>query len=188
MYKYKYQQLGFNLTELMVAMALSLILILGISTVFASLKTTATYSQQLESTQEVLRFTSSIFSRVIHRANDINTTQHIDINGNSYDQLDLTFNLDNLDTGESYTSCLNNEMSSQYYESYRLIGNELYCTDYVTTTLDETIDPFTAIGTNIDALSFTQSNQLVTISITPSGETNAINMIFAQRQAILGLN
>jgi prepilin-type N-terminal cleavage/methylation domain-containing protein len=188
MYKCKYQQSGFNLTELIIAMALSLILILGITTVFASLKKTATYSQQLESTQEVLRFTSSIFSHGIHRANDIIITQYIDTDGNSHDQLNLTFDLGNLDTGESYTSCLNNEMSNLYYESYRLIENELHCTDYITVTLDETVDPFTAIGTNIDALSFAQNNNLLTVSITPSGETNFIDMIFAQRQAILGLN
>lgn len=169
-------QSGFSLIELMIAMALSLLLILGIATIFSSLKNTSAYSQQLENTQEVLRFTNSIFSRAVHRANDMESTD-----GNT---LTLTFNLDNLDTGESFSNCLGDSMTSQYKESYSLVGNELSCEVYTTSP---TGSP-TAIGTNIDALGFSISNNLLTVTITPDNETNSVQMMFAQRQAILGLN
>ncbi|MEG3754934.1 PilW family protein [Psychromonas arctica] len=185
---YKIKQTGFSLTELMIAMALSLLIILGIATVFSSLKETSTYSQQLENTQEVLRFSNSIFSRAIHRADEMDDKSYTGSDGNTYKQLDLTFNLDNLDTGETYTSCLGNGMSSQYYESYRLADGELMCAEYTTAGLDDASKTFTAIGTNIDALSFAISDNLLTVSITPADETDSIQMMFAQRQAILGLN
>jgi len=188
MYKSQVQQSWFSLTELMVAMALSLILILGITTLFSSLKSTSIYSQQLENTQEVLRFTSSIFSHAVHRADQMEDTPYTGSDGNTYKQLDLTFDLDTLDSGETYTSCLGNEMNSKYYESYRLIDNTLRCAEYSTTVFDETINPYTTIGINIDSLDFTKNSNLLTVTITPANETNSVQMMFAQRQAILGLN
>lgn len=171
-------QSGFSLIELMIAMALSLLLILGIATIFSSLKNTSTYSQQLENTQEVLRFTNSIFSRAVHRADDMEIT-----NGGM--TLILTFSLDNLDTGESFSNCLGDSMISQYKESYSLVGNELLSCEVYTTSPTGTP---TAIGTNIDALGFSINNNLLTVTITPDNETNSVQMMFAQRQAILGLN
>ncbi|MGJ8581411.1 MAG: PilW family protein [Psychromonas sp.] len=182
------KQTGFSLTELMIAMALSLLIVLGIATVFSSLKGTSAYSQQLENTQEVLRFSNSIFSRAIHRADDMDDKSYTGSDGNTYKQLDLTFNLDNLDTGESYTSCLGNAMSSQYYESYRLTDNQLTCAEYTTDGLDDASKVFTAIGTNIDTLTFAITDNLLTVTITPTDETDSVQMMFAQRQAIFGLN
>lgn len=181
-------QSGFSLIELMIAMTLSLLLILGIATIFSSLKNTSAYSQQLENTQEVLRFTNSIFSRAVHRADEMDDKSYTGSDGNTYKQLDLTFNLDNLDAGETYTSCLGNAMSSQYYESYRLTDGQLMCAEYTTVSLDDTSKSFTGIGTNIDTLSFATTDNLLTVTITPADETNSVQMMFAQRQAILGLN
>lgn len=188
MYKSQVKQSGFNLTELMVAMAMSLLLILGITTVFVSLKSTSTYSKQLENTQEVLRFTNSIFSRAIHHADEMEDKSYIGSDGNTYKQLNLTFKLANLDTGEIYTSCLGSNMNSQYYESYRLTDNDLYCAEYTDEALTDAAKAYTAIGTNIDALSFSKTDNLLTVSITPANEDNAIDMMFAQRQVILGIN
>ncbi|RBW44079.1 hypothetical protein DS885_12255 [Psychromonas sp. B3M02] len=185
---YKMKQTGFSLTELMIAMALSLLIVLGIATVFSSLKETSTYSQQLENTQEVLRFSNSIFARAIHRADEMDDKSYTGSDGNTYKQLDLTFNLDNLDTGETYTSCLGNDMSSQYYESYRLTDGELMCAEYTTDGLDDASKVFTAIGTNIDTLTFAITDNLLTVTITPTDETDSVQMMFAQRQAIFGLN
>ncbi|WP_025566046.1 prepilin-type N-terminal cleavage/methylation domain-containing protein [Psychromonas sp. SP041] len=181
-------QSGFSLVELMIAMSLSLLLILGIATVFSSLKNTSSYSQQLENTQEVLRFTNSIFSRAVHRADEMDNNSYTGSDGGTYQQLDLTFNLDNLDTSESYSSCLGNPMASQYYESYRLTDNELLCAEYTTAGLDDSSKTFTAIGTNIDSLNFSITDDLLTVTITPTDETDSIQMMFAQRQVILGLN
>ena len=181
-------QSGFSLVELMIAMSLSLLLILGIATVFSSLKNTSTYSKQLENTQEVLRFTNSIFSRAVHRADEMDAKSYTGSDGGTYKQLDLTFNLDNLDTSESYSSCLGNLMTSQYYESYRLTDSEILCAEYTTAGLDDSSKTFTAIGTNIDTLDFLIADNLLTVTITPTDETNSVQMMFAQRQAILGLN
>ena len=184
-------QSGFSLIELMIAMTLSLLLILGIATIFSSLKNTSAYSQQLENTQEVLRFTNSIFSRAVHRADEMDDKSYTGSDGNTYDQLDLTFNLDNLDssdTNDTYTSCLGNEMSSQYYESYRLSDGQLMCAEYTTVGLDDSSKIFTAIGTNIETLTFATTDNLLTITIIPADETNSVQMMFALRQAILGLN
>lgn len=181
-------QSGFSLVELMIAMTLSLLLVLGIATIFSSLRNTLSYSKQLENTQEVLRFTNSIFSRAIHRADDMDDKSYTGSDGSTYKQLDLTFNLANLDTGESYSSCLGNAMSSQYYESYRLTDNDILCAEYTTVGLDDSSKTFTAIGTNIDTLSFAITDNLLTVTIIPSDETDSIQMMFAQRQAILGLN
>ena len=178
-------QSGFSLIELMIAMTLSLLLILGISTIFSSLKNTSAYSQQLENTQEVLRFTNSIFSRAVHRADEMDDKSYTGSDGNTYKQLDLTFNLD---AGETYTSCLGNGMSSQYYESYRLSDGQLMCAEYTTVGLDDASKSFTAIGTNIETLTFATTDNLLTITIIPADETNSVQMMFALRQAILGLN
>ena len=195
MKKQRNTQSGFSLIELMIAMSLSLLLILGIATVFSSLKNTSSYSKQLENTQEVLRFTNSTFSRAVHRADEMDAKSYTGSDGGTYQQLDLTFNLDNLDTSESYTSCLGNPMTSQYYESYRLTDNELLCAEYTTAGLDDSSKTFTAIGTNIDDLNFSITDNLLTVTITPSIMSNieligsdTIDMMFAQRQAILGLN
>ena len=198
MKKQRNTQSGFSLIELMIAMSLSLLLILGIATVFSSLKNTSSYSQQLENTQEVLRFTNSTFSRAVHRADEMDVKSYTGSDGGTYQQLDLTFNLDNLDssdTNDTYTSCLGNPMTSQYYESYRLTDNELLCAEYTTAGLDDSSKIFTAIGTNIDDLNFSITENLLTVTITPSIMSNmesigsdTIDMMFAQRQAILGLN
>lgn len=177
-------QSGFSLIELMIAMALSLLLILGIATIFSSLKNTSAYSQQLENTQEVLRFTNSIFSRAVHRADDIS--------GGS--TLTLTFNLDNLDINEKFIDCRGEEkeLNEKYTETYSLENNELICTTKIDST---SVEAISAIGVNIEALSFSINGELLTVTITPSIITNTvlstndqIKMMFALRQNILGLS
>lgn len=177
-------QSGFSLIELMIAMSLSLLLILGIATVFSSLKNTSSYSQQLENTQEVLRFTNSTFSRAVHRADEMS--------GGS--TLTLTFNLDNLDTDEKFIDCRGEEkgLNEKYTETYSLENNELICTTKIDST---SVEVFSAIGSNIEALSFLIDGELLTVTITPSIITNTVSstndeikMMFALRQKILGLS
>lgn len=182
------QQSGFSMTELMISMLLALVLILGISTVFISIKSTASNSSQLKNTQQVLRFVNSILKRAVHRADGINV---------SVDNTTLTmrYDLDNLANGETYTSCLGAAYNSIFYETYILDGNQLKCAQYtdaedvdLSGTVEDDEKTFTAIGTNIDALSFAKNNDLVTVTITAADETNPVSMMFAQRQAILELN
>ena len=184
MKKQRNTQSGFSLIELMIAMSLSLLLILGIATVFSSLKNTSSYSQQLENTQEVLRFTNSIFSRAVHRADEMS--------GGS--TLTLTFNLVNLDTDEKFIDCRGEEkgLNEKYTETYSLENDELICTTKIDST---SVEAFSAIGSNIEALSFSILGERLKVTITPSIMSNmesigsdTIDMMFAQRQAIFGLN
>lgn len=182
------QQSGFSIVELMIAMVLALVLILGVSTVFVSIKSTASYSSQMKNTQQVLRFINSILKRAVHRADGVNV---------SVDNTTLTvrYDLDNLANGETYTSCLGAAYNSAFYETYLLDGNQLKCAQYTDAadvdssgTVEDDEKTFTAIGTNIDALSFSKNNDLLTVTITAADETNSVSMMFAQRQAILDLN
>jgi prepilin-type N-terminal cleavage/methylation domain-containing protein len=182
------QQSGFSLVELMIAMVLALVLILGVSTVFVSIKSTASNSSQLKNTQQVLRFVNSILKRAVHRADAM------DVSGDS-SALILGYDLDNLANGETYTSCLGTAYNSAFYETYLLDGTQLKCAQYTDAadvdssgTVEDDEKTFTPIGTNIDALSFAKNNDLLTVTITAADETNPVSMMFAQRQAILDLN
>ena len=182
------RQSGFSLIELLISMTLSLVLILGVSSVFSSLKGTAKDSIQLENTQEVLRFANFVFRRAIHRADSVEADTYTSSDGaTSYSRLILRFDLANLDDSETYSGCTGGSYSSTFYETYRLNGNQLECVEYSDSTLAESAKSFTAIGTNIDALIFSKSNDLLTVSVTAEDEKNSVAMLFAQRQTILSL-
>lgn len=63
----KYQS-GFTLIELMIAMVIGLFLIGGIITVFVGNQTTANVKQQLDETQESIRFSAYTISRLVRNA------------------------------------------------------------------------------------------------------------------------
>ncbi len=54
---------GFSLVEVMVALAISTALVLGVFGVYSSISTTILTSKSLETTQEVVRFSVQVFSR-----------------------------------------------------------------------------------------------------------------------------
>ena len=193
MNNYNTRQSGFSLIELLIAMTLSLVLILGISSVFISLKGTAKDSMQLDKTQEVLRFTNSVFRQAIHRANSVTPGTYSSSDGTSHPKLDLTFDLK---TDETYTDCLGeSHTASTVKETYRLNNNnkQLECAEYKDAEVldsngqvDESKKPFESIGTGIDKLEFL-GNKLLTVKVTAEGETNSVSMMFAARQMILDL-
>lgn len=177
---------GFTLIELMIAVVLSMLLVLGISGVFVSLKQTATDSEILENTQEVLRFTGSVLRRAVSNANAITVGTYTDSLGTIQDTLTLTYNMNSI---TSYTGCQGTTYTSAFFETYVLDGSELYCVEHATSTVPTLINTIgTALITNINALTLTfNSSNLVTADVTPVDQTAAITMMFASRQTVLSI-
>ena len=59
---------GFTLVELMIAVAISGFVVLGVVSTYSSIHSTVQASRQLENAQEVIRYSSHVFSRSLKQA------------------------------------------------------------------------------------------------------------------------
>ena len=60
---------GFTLVELMIALAISGFLLLGVVGTYSSIHGTVTASKELENSQEVIRYSARVFSRSLKQTN-----------------------------------------------------------------------------------------------------------------------
>ena len=162
MYKIKIQK-GYSLVELMIALLVGCILIMGVSLAYSSIKGLILSSKNLENAQEVLRFTSDTFTRslkqtqggVVIAANQITIPQ----------------------TANS-VACNGTRPIADYNEIYSLNGNNLQC---------DIGDGAQTILTGVENIAFTLNNRLASITVTPQAQQGEPDGIGAARAMTINI-
>lgn len=139
------KQLGFTLVELMVALAASMFLLGGVSLAYSSIKSSTNTAKDVESVLEVIHFSSTVFTRSFKQT----TTQPI------YQNEVLT-----VQQNANTQACTGAVMSAAYTELYSHEGDALFC---------DVGDGKVKILKGINAISYTFDNNLVSVSVEPSG-------------------
>jgi len=108
------QSKGFTLVELMVAMAIGMFLILGIIGTYSSISASSQASKELENAQEVIRYSSNVFSRSLKQ-----TTEPLTLTNR---------NQTIVVTQQANTrSCLGSIIAVDYVETFTFTQPELSC-------------------------------------------------------------
>lgn len=145
------QQKGYTLIEIMIALTIGSFLIVGVSTVYSSINSVSQTSKNLESAQEILRYSSQIFHRSIKQTTSVPII--VDVN-----QLTVT-------QSAGAIACdgvvPNIAPAATYTEVYNLNGVRLEC--------DVNNTGYQTLLTGIKNISYTLNNNLVEITITPQG-------------------
>ncbi|MDP2560265.1 PilW family protein [Psychrobium sp. 1_MG-2023] len=134
---------GFTLVELLIAMFLSTLIVTGLSMSYVTVKSMVSISKNLENAQEVLRFSSQIYSTSLKQTSLIPTV--------GPDSIVVSQEANS-------TACDGLVKAVAYTETFTLDGNNLTC--------DLGAGPITIL-TGIDAIAFAINGRLVTITVTP---------------------
>ena len=154
---------GFTLVELMIALAISGFLLLGIIGTYASIHGTIQASQELENSQEVIRYSAQVFSRSLKQVVDADDIA--DPAGGSILTVTLPF---------SATSCLGEVPllggALEYSEVYTFSDSSLTCS--VNGVL-----PAVTLLKGIESMTFDlhEDRQLVTVKVYPNHLKNNKN-------------
>ncbi|AZQ11957.1 PilW family protein [Shewanella khirikhana] len=140
---------GMTLTELMVAMVLGLLISLAVINLYTPLKATVAESKRLESASESLRLVTLHLGRSIRHADAITAITQT--------QLGLEIKVG---PGQETQSCLDNQMTADFSETYRFEAPNLYCDDGSGEQL---------LMSQIIDLRFSRSGALVSVTLSPSG-------------------
>ncbi|RJG48477.1 PilW family protein [Motilimonas pumila] len=171
-------QSGFTLIELMVSMAIGLTLVLACSSVYSSLKTAVTLTQQMSEAQESLRASFNLIARSVRQAGGL-AKETMD----GKDRLRTTY--DNIQTGDVVYSCLGNTRSNGTSDLFYLGDEGLYCNDGIGNQLialsveKMTVTPLGSNGVTV---------QLYIDGMPASYGSDGIAFTLAQRQKILDQN
>lgn len=144
------EQSGFSLVELMVALALSTALVLGVYGVYASISTTVLTSKSLENAQEVVRFSVQVFSRSLKQTEQV---PEISANGKRLVVMQAA----------NVKACDGSRPNSDYIETYTIASPFLQC---ALTVNGAALAPKTIL-TGITDIEFQRQEDLVTILVTP---------------------
>lgn len=109
---------GFSLIELMIAMVLGLVIVMGTGSFYATLKGTILTAGKLETAQENLRSVYQLVARSLHQADSVSATPQ-----------SLTVTYDNLQTGDVVLSCLGHSRSNGDQDVFTLQNNNVLCRD-----------------------------------------------------------
>lgn len=141
---YPAAQRGYSLLELLVALLLSSALVLGISTGYSSITGLIQTTKNLENAQEVLRFSSEVFTRSIKQSESVTIPNAAQLNVNQ--------------TANSI-ACDGLSQPNDFIEIYTLDGHNLKCQ----------IDANAAqiILTGVEKIVFEKNEQLMSIKVTP---------------------
>ena len=134
---------GYTLVELMVALAAGAFLLAGVSMSYSAIKSTILVSKELENAQEVIRYTSKVFTRSLKQTPELPTL--------SEDKLRIT-----IKQPAGVISCTGELTTNEINEIYYLDDNNLIC----------------ALGNNspqrlltgVKGLNFSINNNLVSIN------------------------
>lgn len=137
---------GYTLVELMIALLVACILIMGVSLAYSSIKGLILSSKNIENAQEVLRFTAQTFTRSLKQ-----TSGGIIVSANQ-----ITIPQD-----PNSIACNGTRPIANYNETYSLNGNKLEC------DIGNGAEP---ILTGVQNISFAQNNKLVSIIVTPQAQ------------------
>ena len=107
------QAKGFTLVELMIALAISSFLLLGIVSTYSSIQGTIQASQELENSQEVIRYSAKVFTRSLKQSNSATV-----INAGRGITVTLPANS---------SSCLGTKPAANFSETYSFVAPNLLC-------------------------------------------------------------
>lgn len=146
-------QKGFSLIEMLIALVVSSVLIIGISTAYASIVGLVNTSKNLENAQEVLRYASVIFTRSL-----TNTSSGSVLASGS--QLDVN-------QGANSIACDGSKPTYDYTEKFTVDSqNNLTC--QLADQTSGAVNIAKVILTGVQSINFKKDNkQLVTVTVTP---------------------
>jgi Tfp pilus assembly protein PilW len=145
--------MGFTLVELVVTMALTVLLIGGVSSVYFTLKQTSAQVSRLENAQEVLRTTHQVLYRSTLQATGVVVT----LSDASFTQ------------AASATACDGSQPAMDFTERYFQLNNNLIC------TLNTDVTQDIVLLTDLQAIEFALTTDPVigsirlTVSLAPDG-------------------
>lgn len=144
---------GYTLLEMMVALAAGMFLLAGVSMSYSAIKSTITVTQELSHAQEVVRYSSQIFTRSIKQTNQFPRIENR--------QSELHIRQDG-----NVLSCQGTVPASTYTEVFTLINGYLVCSVSLDGSPQET--PVNLLR-GVQALTFaiTDGGYLIKVTITP---------------------
>jgi len=148
---------GYTLVELMIALLVGSILIMGVSLAYSSIKDLILSSKNIENAQEVIRFTAQTFTRSLKQ-----TSGDIVVAAN---QITIPQNVNSI-------ACNGTRPIANYSETYSLNGNKLEC------DIGNGAEP---ILTGVESIAFALNNRLVSITVTPQAQQGEPDGIGAAR-------
>lgn len=161
---------GFTLIELMVALAIASLLILGITGTYSAIASSVNTSKDLENAQEVIRYSSQVFTRSLKQT-----------------RVPPTITVDGLIVIQpaNTRSCLGTMPAAGYTETFTFAAPNLMC------RIDNGAD--TVLLTGVADINYTLNLPLVTITVLPeflpdnflAGGVNGINIDIAVSALIL---
>ncbi|KGJ88152.1 prepilin-type N-terminal cleavage/methylation domain-containing protein [Thalassotalea sp. ND16A] len=141
--------MGYTLIELLIALFVSTILVLGIGGAYTSISGLSAVSQNLQNAQEVLRYSTQTFTRSLKQTPALPVT--------TASQLTIT--------QEANTIACNGVVQiAAYTEVYSLNGNNLRCEIDLGGAGPQTI------LTGVEDIAFALNNNLVSITVTPQAQ------------------
>ncbi|MBB1333324.1 prepilin-type N-terminal cleavage/methylation domain-containing protein [Pseudoalteromonas sp. SR44-5] len=141
-----YRPRGYTLVELMVALAAGSFLLAGVSLSYSAIKGTISVSKELENAQEVIRYTSKVFTRSIKQ------TPSAPLVAADGSAITVT-------QPAGVITCNGSVSTADINEVYSLVGNNLMCTLGAA--------PAERLLTGVARLSFAIDNNIVTIYVGP---------------------
>lgn len=137
---------GYTLVELMVALAAGSFLLAGVSLSYSAIKSTISVSKELENAQEVIRYSSKVFTRSIKQTIELPTV--------AADGLSIS-----IVQPKGVLTCTGEVSTTQITEVYSTNDNNMQC----------------ALGgaaperllTGVQSLTFSINNDVITINVRP---------------------
>ncbi|RJE77847.1 hypothetical protein BGP78_06990 [Pseudoalteromonas sp. MSK9-3] len=167
---------GYTLLELMVAMAAGMFLLAGVSMSYSAIKSTIVVTQELSHAQEVVRYTSQVFTRSIKQTNVSPVVS------NGLAQLSVY-------QSSGSISCHGDAPIFDYTEDYTLVNGFLVCA-ITPTAGGDTVTVNLLKGVNTLSFDILYSDRLVRITITPDNVPdlfeNGIDIDIAVTRPIIG--
>lgn len=139
------QQSGYTLLEMLIAMTVGLFLLAGVAMSYSAIKSTVRMTQELSDAQEVIRYTSQVFTR--------SAKQTISEPTVSADGLTIQF-----EQFSNVLSCQGTTPTADYTETYTLSNGFLTC---------DIGNGAARLLKGIDSINFTFNNFLVVIVVKP---------------------
>ncbi|MGJ8693768.1 MAG: PilW family protein [Thalassotalea sp.] len=139
-------QNGFTLVELMIGLVISIIVVSGTIIAYSSISSTVSTSKELDNAQEVLRYSSHVFSRSLKQTGALPIIDGVD---------KITINQDS-----GVVACNGDTPVADYSEEYTFIRPNLFC--------DIGNGPEVLI-TGVDNITYALATNSVLITVTPIG-------------------
>lgn len=144
---------GFTLIELMIALVIGGVLILGVTSTYSSIQTSIQTSKDLENAQEVVRYTSQVFTRSLKQ---------------TWDNIDIVGDTVVVKQKENVRPCVGDTPVLDYTETFAFDGSNLKCS--VVTIDGNVVENETIILTGIADMRFVVdgTGTLFTVTVLPT--------------------